>query len=350
MRNKNLIFLYCLMTGLLFCQNYTFAQESSTEESAKVEPSVAINEEDLVHFGDLIDVDIVGSVDYDWRGTLNPEGFLSGINFVENQVYAICMSEKDIAREIAASYQKILRDPVVVVKILDRSNRPLSVLSGAVKTPQRFQIKRTVFLNELLISSGGLTDKVSGEIQIFRSRYLTCLSKGERNPAVNNSETATTAEKFVDISFNSEPEYINIQISSLLSGKKEANPQIFSGDIITVAEAELIFIIGGVVNPKNISSRSQISLIRAIDSAGGLAKDADEQNVTIYRNVKGTAEVIKADLEKIRLKQSEDIILKPLDIVEVGQKGKETKKTSTQFKNVDMDKKNIGNLPIKIID
>lgn len=340
----------CLLIGLFISPTCTFAQINSTEqELPKDSTSDTTTEEDLVHFGDLIDVDIVGSVDYDWRGTLNPEGFLNGINFVENPINAVCMTENEIAREVANSYKKILRDPIVVVKILDRTNRPLSVLSGAVKTPQRFQIKRPVFLNELIISSGGLTDKISGEIQIFRSRYLNCLSKVRKEDNVNNPVNSVR-ESFVDISLSTEPEYINVQINDLLNGRKEANPQIFSGDIITVAEAELIYIIGGVVNPKNISSRSQISLIRAIDGAGGLSKDADEHNVTIYRNGKGIAEIIKIDLAKVKLKQSEDVLLKPLDIVEVGQKGKETRKILPQFKNIEIDKKNTGNLPIKVID
>ena len=30
---------------------------------------------DLIHFGDVIDVDVVGSLEFDWRGGLTPEGF-----------------------------------------------------------------------------------------------------------------------------------------------------------------------------------------------------------------------------------------------------------------------------------
>ncbi|HKX84258.1 MAG TPA: hypothetical protein VJL58_08565, partial [Pyrinomonadaceae bacterium] len=55
---------------------------------------------DLVHFGDLIDVDVVGSFEFDWRGTLNPEGFLDGLEHVDKPVYALCRSESDIARSI----------------------------------------------------------------------------------------------------------------------------------------------------------------------------------------------------------------------------------------------------------
>jgi len=349
MSSNRMRFFLCFLAMLIFWHDSVFTQISRIEVPLETEITEKINEADLVHFGDLIDVDIVGSVDYDWRGTLNPEGFLNGINFVENQISALCKTETEIARAVAESYKKILRDPVVIVKILDRSNRPLTVLNGAVKTPHRFQIKRPVRLNELIISSGGLTDKVSGEIQIFRPRYLNCLSKVNKETA-SNSSTDLTSEKFIDISHQGESEYIKVQISNLLNGKKEANPQIYSGDIIMVSEAELIYIVGGVVNPTNILARSQISLTRAIDSAGGLSKNADEQNVVIYRKEKEKAEIINIDLKKIELKQTEDILLKPLDIVEVGQKGKDKSKFAPQLKSADENKTNSGSLPIKVID
>jgi protein involved in polysaccharide export with SLBB domain len=76
--------------------------------------------------------------------------------------------------------------------------------------------------------------------------------------------------------------YINIKISDLLRGKKEANPQILSGDIITVVEAEPIYVTGGVVNPKQIASRAQITLSRAVASAGGLTKNANAGKVTVF--------------------------------------------------------------------
>lgn len=349
MKNRKMNYFFYFLVGLFLWHSYTFAQTPLTEEQHKNQSPDKINEEDLVHIGDLIDVDVVGSVDYDWRGTLTPEGSLNGINFVENPIYALCMTEKDIAREVAESYKKILRDPIVVVKILDRTNRPLSVLSGAVKTPQRFQIKRPVFLSELIISSGGLTDKVSGEIQIFRPRYLNCLSKINQETNLGNSSDLKS-EKFVEVNYDKDSEYINIQIRNLLNGKKEANPQILSGDIITVSEAEQIYIVGGVVNPTNISSRSQITLTRAIDSAGGLSKDADEHNVTIYRKEKGNTKVIEVDLTKINKKQIEDVLLKPLDIIEVGQKGKDKRKILPRFKSDDVNKKKSSSLPIKVID
>jgi hypothetical protein len=97
-------------------------------------------------------VDVIGSVRYDWRGKINPEGFLDGVEYAENPIYALCRSEQQIAAAVAQAYGKIFRQPKIIVKILDRSNRPPAIIYGAVKTPQRFQIRRPVYLNELLVS------------------------------------------------------------------------------------------------------------------------------------------------------------------------------------------------------
>jgi fumarate hydratase class II len=55
----------------------------------------------LIHYGDLIDVDVVGSLDGDWRGTLSPEGFIEGLLFAPDPIYGLCKSEEAIAAEIA---------------------------------------------------------------------------------------------------------------------------------------------------------------------------------------------------------------------------------------------------------
>ena len=336
-----------LFVCLFFVQSFVFAQTPTpTPTPQNTTETIPVSEENLIHLGDLIEIDVIGSFEYDWRGSVTPEGFLSGVNFVESPVYALCRTETEIAAEVAKAFSKFLRDPQVVVKILDRSKRPISIMLGAVKNPQRFQIKRAVYLNELLIISGGLTDKTSGEIQIFRPQNLAC--------STNKKDSATSdginRERFVNSSQDNGSEFINIRIIDLLAGKKEANPQILNGDIITVFEAKSVYVIGGVANPKQISFRSQISLTRAINSAGGLAKNADATKITIFRREKGESKIIEADLEKIIADQAEDIILQPFDIVDVTQKGNERRKIPPIVGEANLETENTAKLPLRVID
>lgn len=348
MKSKKLYHFSCVFLCLAFWQISTAAQTpAAVSENTAV--STPKSEIDLIHAGDLIDVDVVGSLEYDWRGTLNPEGFLDGASYTENPIYALCRSEESVAESVAKAYEKILRAPKVVVRILDRSNRPLAILYGAVKTPQRFQIKRAIFLNELIIISGGLTDKASGEIQIFRQPNSNCgqPATGDSKQAPENGENR---ERFVAASKDNKAVYINIRVSDLLSGKKEANPQILSGDIVTVRQAELIYVIGGVANPKQISSRGETTLSRAIAGAGGIAKNGAAKKITIYRREAGETKIIEADLDAIKTGKTEDIALRAFDIVEVAQTGRGKEKFTPVVKNAEQNERDIAKLPLRIID
>lgn len=338
-----------LVFVLLFVFQIAVNGQDSAPQDEKPPTEIETEQEKLIHYGDLIDVDVLGSIEYDWRGTLNPEGFLGGIDFIEEPVYALCRSEENVAEAVAKGYSKLLRDPKVVVKILDTSNRALSVLDGAVKKSQRFQLKRPANLNELLIIGGGLTDNANGEIRIFRPQNLNCAGKNEETAVVNASNGAER-QKFVKTSSVNGSTIINIRISDLLAGNKEANPQILSGDVITVLEAEPIYVIGGVNNPKQISLRSQLTVSRAIDSAGGITKDALTDSVTIFRRVDRETKIIEVDLAKIKKGESEDIVLQTFDIVDVGQKGSAKKKYPPVIKFNDAAKNQASNLPLTIIE
>lgn len=351
MKSRKFYLFTLILLCLIFQQGLVTAQmQTPTPEIIAVNNSPANSkvELDLIHPGDLIEVDVVGSVEYDWRGRLNPEGFLDGVDYAENPIFGLCRSEEEIASDVAKAYGKILREPKVVVKILDRSNRPNSIIYGAVKTPQRFQISRPVYLNELIIIAGGLTDEASGQIQIFRPKNLNCLQAQTRQEQV--VANPDNREKFVAVSQDNGSMNINIRISDLLNGKKEANPPILSGDIVTVLEAESIYVIGGVANPKQISVRSQITLSRAVASAGGLTKNADRKLITIYRREAGETKIIEADLDKIQSGKSEDLMLRVFDIVEVAQSGRDKTKFPPVVRIADSDTRKSVNLPLRIID
>ena len=333
---------------IFFWQN-TVAAQILPENPAEKTQVKSDTELDLIHLGDLIEVEVLGVFGYDWRGTLTPEGFLNGPDNLPERVVGLCRSTDDVAAEFAKNYGKFLREPKVAVRILDRSNRPNSTLFGAVKLPQRFQIKRAVNLNELIILAGGFTEKASGEIQIFRPASLSC---GETIAAKNEAAQtdAQTRERFIAARQDNGSQYINIRISELLSGKKESNVQILAGDIVTVLEAEPIYVIGGVVNPKQIATRSQITVSRAIAEAGGLAKDADAKSITIFRRAGRETKIIETDLDKIKANQAEDVSLEAFDIVEVSEKGSAKRKFPPVIKIDDSDVTDYLKLPLQIID
>lgn len=289
-----------------------------------------VNEADLIHFGDVIDVDFVGGFEFDWRGRLTPEGTLDGFDTFSAPIYALCRSQDDLASKIARVYSKMLRDPKVAVKIIDRSGRAVTRMDGAVKTPTRFRLLRQAHLRELIVAAGGLTDQASGEISIFRPVNLSCL--GGSLPQDNAVQT------------------INITISDLLAGKESADPVVLSGDLITVEQAVPIYVIGAVNNPSPIYSRAGMTLTRAIATAGGLAKGAVEQKITVFRRQDGETSIIAADLEKIRTGENVDVELKAFDIIEVAFRGGGTRKYPPAILAGDKGGHGTKELPLRVID
>lgn len=324
-----IMYLSCIC---LCAQGITGELKSTQINNVKLEK---VKPENLIHFGDLIDVDVIGSTEYDWRGRLNSEGYLDGLDFIEEPVNGICQSEQSVASEIAKILSRILKDPKVSVKILDRSGRPESYLYGAVKNSQKLSIRREIKLNELLILAGGFTERASGQIQIVRPANLSCrvgLTQDDNFPTKQETNT------------------INIKISNLLKGEEESNPQILTGDIITVFESEPIYIIGGVTNPGKINVRPGITVLRAINSAGGTVKKADLKTVLIYSTTPAGIEIKEINLEEIISGKAEDTVLKKYDIVEVLETGNQKRYTppviyfeeSSQVKSSEMSLKIIN--------
>jgi protein involved in polysaccharide export with SLBB domain len=302
-------------------------------------PSVAQDDQpDLVHFGDVVEVDVIGSYEYDWRGSLNPEGFLDGLDTIANPIYALCRSEADLASAIEKEL-RTLKDPKVAVRILDRSNRAVAFLAGAVRSPKRFQIKRKVNLNELLVMSGGITDRASGEISIFRPPNLNC--------AVTPIQSA--GGEFVKASQPGGAQTLNIKIADILRGDAAANPQILSGDLVTVNEALPVYVIGGVNAPQQIALRNELTLSRAISTAGGLAKEGNT-NIIIFRREGRETRTIQADLQKITAGTLKDPVLKPFDIVDVPQKGKPARARPPVIDRTVSAAGALSTLPLRVIE
>jgi protein involved in polysaccharide export with SLBB domain len=284
-----------------------------------------------VHYGDVIDIRVVGNLEYDWRGGLTPEGVLDGFEKVPKQIYALCRSEDEIAKEITNELAPILRNPLTEVRILDRSHRTPATMEGAITTPMRFQMKRPARLNELIIAAGGITDRSSGEIMISRSDGLSCVQ------STSVSSTRPVSNQ-------------TIRIADLISGKADANPVVVSGDLIVILEASPVFLLGAVGTQGRIDYRPQLTVSRAIDSAGGVIKDAVPDRITIFRRENGNISTIPVDLTRVRANPAEDVALRPFDIIDIPFKGKPPRKLPPVFETEDVYGDRLAKLPLKIIE
>ncbi|MFL6466938.1 MAG: SLBB domain-containing protein [Pyrinomonadaceae bacterium] len=276
----------------------------------------------------MIDIHVKGFVEYDWRGSLNPEGFIDSFEKLPNVVRGQCRTVDAIAFDVTKELSTILREPKVEVRIIDRSKRALAIIDGAVKTPLRMQMRRNARLNEIIINAGGMTDRTSGEILISRPAGLSCLDLG---------------------SSGNDARLFKIRIPELLSGDEKANPVIVSGDLIVVTEASPVYLLGAVATQGKIDFRPELTVRRAIDSSGGILKDAIQNKINIFRRDGGTS-VIAVDLAKILANQADDVRLRPFDIIDVPYKGRPARRLPPVIEDENSDTERRLRLPVKIIE
>lgn len=308
-----IILSFCLL-GLLLCEAAT-GQGTANRASGK----------EKIHQGDLIEIDEVGGFDFDWRGKLNPEGFLDGFTKIAEPIFARCRTTEELAESIRAEYAKILREPSVRVRIIDRNDRAFAYLDGAIKQPQKFRIKRAVDLKELVVIGGGFTDKAGGEISILRPEGASCDAAGD-------GSTRT----------------LKISIADILSGSTDANPTILSGDLVTVLAVQPVYVIGGVGSPGKAAWREGMTVSRAVAAVGGVSDKGVSGSVSIYRN-RG-ASVVQVDLDKVIAGRAEDVALRPFDIVDVPLKGAAKRKLPPVVDDPDSRPTSFQSMPLRVIE
>lgn len=259
--------------------------------------------------GDVIDVRVFGQPELSAMVEIDSDGNVSSLPFLESPIPAKCRTEKALQKDIAAAYGKYIKNPQVSVRISERKSRQPATVFGAVRQPTRVQMQRKVRLNELVVVSGGFTERASGTIQILHTEPLMCPQPGEEAEAAPIDGTKIPFQI--------------VKLSELKAGKPEANPVIRPGDYVMVTEAEPVYITGSVVSPQGIFLRDQLTLSRALAMVGGVRKEAKSSEVRIYRQKPGAQnqELIKVDYAAIKKNQKPDFFLEAFDIVEVPEAG-----------------------------
>lgn len=217
---------------------------------------------------------------------------------IEGEIRAACKTESELAAEITARYLEYLRSPQVDVFIKEYNSQPVAVI-GAVRLPSRFQLTRRVRLLELLTFAGGLADNAGRTVQIVHTGAGSSCDVMEENAATSGLDHYVLRET--------------------LMGAEQSNPFVQPGDVISVPEAEQVFVVGNVIRPSAIALKEPITVTRAIAMAGGTLPDTKKDRIRIVRQTPGTIEKteIYVDLNAIDKRQAQDVVLIAGDIVNV---------------------------------
>jgi polysaccharide export outer membrane protein len=246
---------------------------------------------------------------------------------IDGEIQAACKSEGELAQEIKSRYLKFYRNPQVDVFIKEYHAREVAVI-GAINEQGRYQMQRRIRLLELLTYAKGPSDKAGQSINIVRApKFALCDSK------VSSADEGGG--------------FLSLRLNDTMRGEEKANPYIEPGDIVTLPEADQVYVVGNVYSPKTLPLKEPISVSQAVAMAGGVLRDSKTDRIRIVRRQPGSAAMseILVDLNAITRKKAEDIALQPNDIVQVP----ESTGKSLMRSLLGVVAPSVGQLPVRVI-
>jgi polysaccharide export outer membrane protein len=300
---RELNILAMVMLVLLFTLRLpSYGQQSSTVISAapvSLNPTARADDRYRIGPGDVLDIRIYNRPNLS-REAVRVEGNgMIRMPLIDTEIQAACRTEGELAKEISTRYLRFYKNLQVDVFIKEYHSRQVAII-GAVNDQSRFELQRRVRLLELLTYAKGPSSKAGQTINVVHSTAATlCDQSGTEEPA--------------DEAFST------YKLSETLQGNPKANPYVEPGDIVTIPEADQVYVVGNVFFPLTIPLKEPITLSKAIAMAGGVKQDTKKDKIRIVRQEAGSAtkQELIVDLSAIEKKRADDLALLPNDIIDV---------------------------------
>jgi polysaccharide export outer membrane protein len=226
---------------------------------------------------------------------------------LDESIVAVCKTERELAAEIAEKYKTILRNPFVNVRVVEQRSQYYAVI-GAVERPGLFYINRRIQLLELLSFAGGPDiEKAGTKLIVARAgRASAC-----KVPEKINEENVFNGERAYKL--------YQFNVKDVLQGKE--NMWMEAGDIVSVLDADVVYVYGSVRKPGSIKLTRPLTLRQAIAEAGGFEPTSKKDKIRVIRQKQGSTEweEMTYSLKDIDSKKINDPFLMPNDIVAISE-------------------------------
>lgn len=304
-----------LLSLALFISAFTLAQSSTDNPQNPTANTLATNNRATpgsttandnsyrIGIGDLLDVRVLNHPEMSRKMRVEGTGIIR-VPYV-GEIPATCLTETQLSQIITEKFRKYIREPNVDVFIEEYNSQPVAVI-GAVTSPGRFQLRRRVRLIELLTYAGGPRQGVA-------SPTLHLIRSGEKDACSTDVTTPSTDQE------PPIPQLISFKLKDLLTGSTDANLYVQPGDIISLPEAEQVFINGYVMKPGPLPLNTNMTLTQAIGMAGGYMPEASKKKVRLIRQAPNSNARVEQilNVEDIEKHKINDIVLQANDLVEV---------------------------------
>ena len=287
--------------------------------------------------GDLVNVQVFDVPEMSRELRVSQTGTI-GMPLVPVRLQVAGLTEIQTERKITEVLEAngLISHPEVSVTVKEKKSRPITIV-GAVAHPQVYEADRQVTLIDVLAQAGGITPDASDHVIVTRPErdQLPDASQSQTDafansaPALNAPSDATpgSAAKPAAASAAEPPQIppplvntITVNLGQILeAGDMANNVVILPGDVVTVPHAGIVYVLGAVSKPGGYTvtnDRAQLSTLKVLSLAGGLDKTAKSDHAVIVRkDATGQQQQVDVDLKKIMKLESEDVQLRPSDIL-----------------------------------
>ena len=200
------------------------------------------------------------------------------------------LTTSKLEKLITGKLEKYVVETVVNVSVKEYRSQRISVF-GAVARPQVHAVTGQMYLIDMLMVSGGLTNDAGNICYVVR-------------PIASSMPNIRAQTLVIDLD------------ELLVKGNLQLNIPVFAGDMISVPKGGVVFVDGAVRTPGVYTMRGKTTLVQAIAMAHGADSLADLSDIRILRdNGKGDRDVIAVDYNAVKKGQDPDIVLAENDIV-----------------------------------
>ena len=297
-------------------QKVQTAREANDRIAQLALAGLAQQKDYVIGSGDLLGIEVFDVAELSRDVRVNESGFVA-LPLIPVKVQAGGLTPFQFQDKLAELLQVngLVTHPQVTVTVKEQHSEPITVI-GAVKAPLTIQAVHQMNLLQVLSQAGGISDDAGSKVLITRKPRLPDRSSGDLPPAdivkTPSTNPPVSAENTITIDLN----------DLLDSGDSKYNIPLLGGDVVTVPRAGVVYAVGAVLHPGGFvmqSDRQQLTVLKILSLAGGLATTAKPGSAVILRQPPGSSQrqQVPVDVKKILALKSEDISLRQNDILYV---------------------------------
>ncbi|MBN2369582.1 MAG: polysaccharide biosynthesis/export family protein [Vicinamibacteria bacterium] len=265
-------------------------QDASGAEIAADVAAVAADDY-LVGVGDVLEITVLTHEDLSRSATVQTNGAISLPLLGEVEVAGLGVA--GIKDKLAALLEKdFLFNPQVEVRVREYRSQFVTVI-GEVGKPGRKALRGRTRVVDILVESGGFTERASGEVMLARSDGA--FADGSTLLRFRLGGTVMTPEE-------------QLYLEIVLRG----------GDILTASPKYYVIVEGEVNRPNRYGLDRELTVMGAVSLAGGLTRfGSNDVKVVRVDPATGERQILDVDLKAIRKGKKPDPRLQPNDVVSV---------------------------------